>query len=48
MANDFVMIENLFFQKFNNVPIIVQNLVTYLSMDENTFLSITNKFKYYM
>jgi hypothetical protein len=24
MANDFVMIKNLLFQKFNNVPIIVQ------------------------
>ncbi len=31
MANDFVL---LLFRKFNNVPIIVQNRITYFSMDE--------------
>jgi hypothetical protein len=40
MANDFVMLENLLFQKFNNVPIIVQNPITYFSMDETyTFIN---------
>ncbi len=40
MANDLVMIENLLFKKFNNVPIIVQNPITYFSMDEtNTFIN---------
>jgi len=34
LANDFVMLENLLFQKFNNVLIIVQNPITYFSMDE--------------
>jgi hypothetical protein len=37
MANDFVMLENLLFQKFNNVPVIVQNPITYFSMDENIY-----------
>jgi hypothetical protein len=48
MANDFVMIKNLLFRKINNVPIIVQHPVTYFSMDENTFLSITKNLKYDM
>jgi hypothetical protein len=40
MANDFVMLKKLLFQKFNNVPIIVQNPITYFSMDETyTFIN---------
>jgi len=34
MANDFVLLENLLLWKFNNVPFIVQNSITYFSMDE--------------
>ncbi len=40
MANDFVMLKILLFQKFNNVPIIVQNPITYFSMNETyTFIN---------
>ncbi len=34
MANDFVMLENILFWKFDNVSFIVQNPITYFSMDE--------------
>jgi len=44
MANDFVMIENLLFQKFNNVPIVVQNSITYFSMDETYIFINYNQF----
>jgi hypothetical protein len=40
MANDFVMLENLLFRKFKNVPFIVQNPITYFSIDETyTFIN---------
>ncbi len=40
MANDFVMLENLLFLKFNNVAVIVQNPIIYFSMDETyTFIN---------
>jgi len=42
MANDFVMLENLLFQKFNNVPFIEQNPIPYFSMDE-TYIFINYK-----
>jgi hypothetical protein len=42
MANDFVMLENLLFEKFNNVPFIVQNPITYFSMNE-TYIFINYK-----
>jgi hypothetical protein len=40
MANDFVMLENILFQKFDNVSFVVQNPITYFSMDETyTFIN---------
>jgi hypothetical protein len=48
MANDFVMLEILLFRKFDNIPIFVQNPITYFSMDETYNLSIINNFKYYI
>jgi hypothetical protein len=40
MANDFVMLENLLFWKFKNVPFILQNPITHFSMDETyTFIN---------
>jgi len=44
MANDFVMLEILLFRKFNNVPIIVQNRITYFSMDETYTFIIYKQF----
>ncbi len=40
MANDFVMLKILRFQKFNNVPFIVQNPIIYFSMDDTYFYQL--------
>jgi len=42
MANDFVMLENVLFRKFDNVPFIVQNPITYFSMYK-TYIFINYK-----